>query len=76
MIEVVQLSCVFIPAIAVGVTCGRIRGLNPDITAVDALKVSGVGLGGLLVCYSLYYILCVEMEAMLKPNTKTAEVDF
>ncbi len=72
--KVVQLSCVFIPAIAVGVTPGHIRGLSPDFTAVDALKVGAAGLGGLLVGYSLY-VLCVEIEAVPKPDAKTAEVN-
>ena len=68
-----QLSTVFRPAVAVGVTRGDIHGLSPASTAIDALKVGGQGLGGFLVCSFLYFI-CVEIEAMFKPEgTNTAE---
>ncbi|KAM5535976.1 hypothetical protein V8D89_010416 [Ganoderma adspersum] len=72
--QLVELACVFIPAIAVGVTRGHIRGLSPAFTAVDALKLGGVGYGGFLVCFILYHC-CVEIEEMLKPGTKRAEVE-
>ena len=74
MEELVGLSCVFIPTIAVGVTRGHIRGLSPAFTAIYALKVGGVGLGGFLVCCILYNC-CVDIEAILKPDPKKDEVD-
>ena len=65
-----QLSTVFRPAAAVGVTRGDIHGLSPAFTAIDALKVGGQGLGGFL------YFLCVEIEGMFKPEgMNTAEDD-
>ncbi|PIL35617.1 hypothetical protein GSI_02345 [Ganoderma sinense ZZ0214-1] len=67
-----EVASVFIPAIAVGVTRGHIRGLSPAFTAIDALKVGGVGLGGFLVCYILYNC-CVDIEGVLKPETQRAE---
>ena len=70
-----QLSTVFRHAAAVGVTRGDIHGLSPAFMAIDALRVGAQGLGGFFVCSFLYF-LCIEIEAMFKPEgTNTAEDD-
>nr|VWO95162.1 Thiamine transporter [Ganoderma boninense] len=69
-----EIACVFIPAIAVGVARGHIRGLTPAFTTVDALKVGGVGLGGFLVCYVLYHC-CVDIEGILKSEKQRDKGD-
>ncbi|KAI1797160.1 hypothetical protein LXA43DRAFT_982981 [Ganoderma leucocontextum] len=77
---VVELACAvalvgvigatfFAPAIGIAVTSGHIIGLSQGFRATEAMRMNGVGLGGVLACVLAELILsgiiaCLETPMM------------